>query len=258
MTRTGIWRLSAIVLIALYAGSVRAEDIRFGVAIEPYPPFEQLDASGKWVGFEIDLMDAICAELKAKCELVETPWDRIIPALEADNFDVIWSSMTITEARAKVIDFTDSYYRLPSVIIGSKSDRVAIDFSNPESVRGKIIGANTYTTQLAFLEKFFGSTTTIQPYTHISELCDALVDGRIDLVMQNALDASSCLESNKEMEIKAEVPWDPTLGPGVGAGLRKSDTKLRDRLNAALKGLRADGTYQRLAQKYFTFDPYGK
>ena len=260
MTKTGIWLLSVILLAVTCGGLIWAEDIRFGVAIEPYPPFEQKDASGKWIGFEIDLMNAICAEIKAKCELVEAPWKAIIPALEAGQFDVVWSSMSITEARAKVIDFTDSYYFLPSVIIGRKSDRVAIDFSNPESVKGKIIGANTNTNQLAFLEKYFTSTATIQPYTHIFELCNALLDGKVDLVMQNALDASSCLESDKgkEMEIKAEAPRDPTLGSGVGAALRKRDTKLREELNAAIKVLRADGTYQRLARKYFTFDPYGK
>jgi len=250
--------LSAILLTLLRAESARAEDIRFGIAVEPYPPFEEQDASGKWIGFEIDLMDAVCAELKAACELVVTPWDVIIPALQAGHFDVICSSMTITEARAKVIDFTDSYYRLPSVIVGRKSDHAAIDFSNPESVRGKTIGANTATNQFAFLEKFFASTASIRTYTHIRDLCDALLDGDVDLIMQNELNASSCLDSHQEMEIKAVAPWDPTLGSGVGAGLRKTDTELREELNAAIKTLRADGTYQRLARKYFSFDPYGK
>src|ERR1700682_2541771 len=113
--RKQIWAgivLSAI--LALTAFAARAEDtIRFGVAAEPYPPFTSKDASGKWVGFEVDLMDAICAELKAKCSIVEVAWDGIIPALQAKKFDVIWSSMSITEKRMQTIDFTDFYYRTP-------------------------------------------------------------------------------------------------------------------------------------------------
>src|SRR5439155_18206657 len=95
-------------------------DIKFGVAAEPYPPFESKDASGKWVGWEVDLMKAVCAQMKEKCELVEVSWDGIIPALTSKQIDVIWSSMSITDERKKTIDFTNMYYDTPSVIIGAK------------------------------------------------------------------------------------------------------------------------------------------
>ena len=98
--------LSAV--LALTSLAARADDvIRFGVAAEPYPPFASKDASGKWVGFEIDLMNAVCAEMKANCTIVESAWDGIIPALQSDKFDVIWASMLITDKRKQVIDFTD-------------------------------------------------------------------------------------------------------------------------------------------------------
>src|ERR1700742_3367587 len=88
------------VVLAFASIAARADDvIRFGVAAEPYPPFASKDASGKWVGFEIDLMDAVCAEMKAKCTIVEAAWDGIIPALQSDKFDVIWASMLITDKR---------------------------------------------------------------------------------------------------------------------------------------------------------------
>ena len=109
-------------MLALTAFSARAQDtVRFGVAAEPYPPFESKDASGKWVGFEIDLMDAVCAEMKANCSIAEVAWDGIIPALQANKFDVIWSSMLITDKRKLTIDFTDKYYKTPAEIIGPKS-----------------------------------------------------------------------------------------------------------------------------------------
>src|SRR5690348_9462676 len=66
--------------------------IKFGVAQEPYPPFASQDSSGRWVGFEVDLMDAVCAQMKAKCQLVPIAWDGIIPALQEKKIDVIWAS----------------------------------------------------------------------------------------------------------------------------------------------------------------------
>ena len=75
-------------VMALASLAAHADDtIKFGVAAEPYPPFSSKDASGKWVGFEIDLMNAVCAEMKANCSIVEVAWDGIIPALQASKFD---------------------------------------------------------------------------------------------------------------------------------------------------------------------------
>ena len=63
-------------VLALAGLSAQAQDVvKFGVADESYPPFASPDASGKWVGFEMDLMDAVCAEMKAKCELVPVAWE---------------------------------------------------------------------------------------------------------------------------------------------------------------------------------------
>ena len=179
--------LGSIVLgavMALASLAAHADDtINFGVAAEPYPPFTSKDASGKWVGFEIDLMDAVCAQMKAKCELVETAWDGIIPALQEKKIDVIWSSMSITDERKQKIDFTDRYYKTPAVIIGPKSEEVKIDFSNPDSVKGKIIGVQISTIHANFVQKYFGSTATIKTYD-TQDNCNAdLVAGRVDLVM---------------------------------------------------------------------------
>jgi len=168
--------------------------------------------------------------------------------------------MTITEKRAKSIDFTDRIYRIPAVIIGPKSEPVAIDFSNPGSVKGKILGVQESTIHFNFAEKFFASTATIKAYKSPSDLDMALSDGWVDLAMEDAVWAYQLLNSDagKELEVKATAPWDPTLGAGVGAGLRKGDTDLRDKLNVALKAVRTNGTYERIAERYFTFDPYGE
>ncbi len=255
--------LAGIVLGALLAfasSAANAQDtIRFGVAAEPYPPFTSKDASGKWVGFEVDLMNAVCAEMKAKCEIVEVAWDGIIPALQAGKFDVIWSSMSITEKRKEVIDFTDRYYKTPPVIIGAKSDAINIDYKNPDSVKGKIIGVQTSTIHAAFVQKYFGSTATVKVYDTQDNVNADLAAGRIDLDMADSTTLYAFLKTDqgKDFEVKWTAPADPIFGVGVGGGVRKNEQELRERLNKAIAAIRADGTYTTVAKKYFDFDVYG-
>ena len=255
--------LGSIVLgaaIALASYVARADDAnKFGVAAEPYPPFSSKDAAGKWVGFEIDLMDAVCAQMQAKCQLVETAWDGIIPALQEKKIDVIWSSMSITTERKQKINFTNKYYNTPAIFIGPKSEEVKIDFSNPDSVKGKIIGVQTSTIHANFVQKYFGSAATIKTYD-TQDNCNAdLVAGRVDLVMADSIALADFMKSDqgKDFEVKATAPKDPILRNGVGGGVRKDDQALREKLNAAIAAVRANGTYDKIAKKYFDFNVYG-
>ena len=102
--------LAAATLTLMAAASPAMADLKFGVAAEPYPPFTSKDASGVWVGWEVDFMNAVCAEIGEKCTIEEVAWDGIIPALQANKFDVIMSSMLITEKRKAIIDFSNMYY----------------------------------------------------------------------------------------------------------------------------------------------------
>ncbi len=247
-------------VLALCSAAARAQDtIRFGIAAEPYPPFTSKDASGKWVGFEVDLMDAICAEMKTKCEIVEVAWDGIIPALQANKFDVIWSSMSITDKRKEVIDFTDRYYKTPAVMVGAKSETYNIDYKNADSLKGKVIGVQTSTIHAQFAQKYFGSAATIKVYDTQDNVNADLVAGRIDLDMADsiALDAFLKSDAGKDFEVKWTAPPDPIFGYGVGGGIRKTDAALKEKLNKAIAAVRANGTYDAIAKKYFNFDIYG-
>ena len=247
-------------MLALTTFAARADEtIRFGVAAEPYPPFTSKDASGKWVGFEVDLMDAVCANLKAKCEIVEVAWDGIIPALQAKKFDVIWSSMTITDKRKETIDFTEHYYATAAVIIGPKSASFNIDNKNPDSLKGKIVGVQTSTIHAQYVQKYFGSAATIKVYDTQDNVNADLVAGRIDCEMADSIALADFLKTDagKDYEVKWTAPSDPILGDGVGGGILKTNTALKDKLNAAILAIKANGTYDAIAKKYFTFDVYG-
>jgi polar amino acid transport system substrate-binding protein len=270
MKKTFLGSIVAGAVMALATLSAHADDvIKFGVAAEPYPPFTSQDASGKWVGWEIDLMDAVCAEMKAKCEVVPVAWDGIIPALQAKKFDVIWSSMSITEERKKEVAFTDHYYHTPAVLIGPKSDTDKIttianptapdrQIIDPASVKGKIIGAQIQTIHANYVKTYL-TESEVKLYD-TQDNCNAdLVAGRLDLVIADSIALADFLKSDqgKDMEVKATVPSDPIFGDGVGGGLRKDDNALRERLNEALKAVRASGKYDEITKKYFDFNIYG-
>ena len=254
--------LTAFALLGLFAASpatLQAEEVvRFGLAAEPYAPFSVKDSAGNWVGWEVDLRDAVCAEMKVKCEWVEVAWDGIIPALLEKKFDVIWSSMSITDERKKVIAFTDKYYTSAAVWVGAKSDKRAFDPANPGSMDGVVIGAQNATTHAKYMEKYFKNHSELKLYDTLDNETADLKAGRIDLVMAGAIQISDWLKTpdGADYEIKVKLPHDQLFGYGDGAGLRKEDTALRERLNAAIAAVRASGEYQKITAKYFDFDIY--
>jgi polar amino acid transport system substrate-binding protein len=241
--------------LAFAAATAHAETVKVGVAAEPYPPYSSKDASGTWVGWEIDLYKAVCAQEGLDCQLVEVAWDGIIPALQEKKIDVIWSSMTINDKRKEVIDFTQFYYDAPTVEIGAKSDDTKIDFANPDSVKGKIFGVQTSTIHADFVQKYFGSAAEVKLYDTLDNALADLKAGRIDYVQEGRTSLAPFLAANPDFEEKATCPQDPLLGYGVGGGVRKEDTALKDKLNNALSELAKNGELVKITDKYPDLKP---
>ena len=237
--------------------SAVAAPVKIGVASEPYPPFTSPDASGNWVGWEVDFMHAICASAKIECVITPTAWDGIIPALTSGQIDVIMSSMTITDERKKTIDFSDKYYRTPATVVVAKGSGTK---ATPEGLTGKIVGVQVSTIHEAYTQKYFGPVASqIKTYQTQDEANQDLAAGRIDAIMADsiAMDAFLASDMGKACcENAGNVKYDPViLGDGVGFGLRKGDPLL-PKLNEAIKAIRADGTYDAITAKYFSSTIY--
>lgn len=239
------------------AAAAMAEQVKLGFAAEPYPPFTSLDASGKWVGWEVEFADAVCKEAKLDCVITPVAWDGIIPALTTKKIDMIVGSMSITEERLKTIDFSDKYYNTPTSVMGPKDEKFD---ATPASLAGKIIGVQVSTIHADYVKKHFADAAEIKEYQTQDEANQDLAAGRVDAVQADAiaLDAFLKSEAGACCELKGNVVDDPAiLGLGVGVGVRKEDTALKDKLNAAIKAIRANGTYDAISKKYFDFDIYG-
>jgi polar amino acid transport system substrate-binding protein len=168
-------------------------------------------------------------------------------------------SMSITEERKKTIDFSDKYYNTPTAIIGAKGQKFD---ATPEGLKGKILGVQVSTVHEPYAKKHFGDTVAeIKIYQTQDEANADLAAGRIDAVQADsiALDAFLATDQGKECcDLKGTVAADDEiLGPGIGAGLRKGDTELKEKINAAIKGIRDSGKYDEISKKYFKFDIYG-
>lgn len=254
--------IRTLALVAIAAASIghlaAANPIKVGVAAEAYPPFTSPDSSGHWTGWEIDLMNAMCKDQKLDCVITPFAWDGIIPALSAGQIDMIMSSMSITPERQKVIDFSDKYYVTPLGMAVAKDATFGME---PADLAGKVIGVQVSSSNEVYAKKFFGKGSTFQEYQTQDELNVDLAAGRIDADVADVVTLTDFINSDFGQtccKLLGALPYDAeTLGIGVGAGFRKSDTALRAKFNKGLADVRASGKYEKISKSYFNFDIYG-
>ncbi|MDR6266927.1 transporter substrate-binding domain-containing protein [Roseobacter sp. N2S] len=249
---------AAFTAAVLGAGAVAADPVKIGIAAEPYPPFASVDAAGTWNGWEVDIINAVCAAEKMDCVITPVAWDGIIPSLTAGTIDAIMASMSITEERQKTIDFSDAYYDTPTVIVADKSSDIE---PNAASLKGKIIGVQASTVHQAYVNAHFSDAGEIRVYQTQDEANQDLVAGRIDATQADSIAMADFVGSDGGAccEIKGSVPDDTAiLGLGVGAGVRKGDDALREQLNAGIKTILDNGTHAEITAKYFKTSIYKK
>jgi len=244
------------IAIACGPAAAQTETLQVGFAAEPYPPFTEASASGEWAGFEIDFAHALCKEIQVTCEPAPVAWDGIIPALTSGKIDMIVGSMSITEERKQTIAFSDRYYYTSASFLAPKGG--GLDPS-PAGMQGKILGVQSGTTHADYAQKAYADGVEIKLYNTQDEVNADLAAGRVDVMLadQIAMDAFLKSEQGADMEIVATAPADPAFGDGIGVGLRKDDAELLAKVNAGIKSLLDSGEYDKVAQKYFSFDIYG-
>lgn len=246
----------ALAAAVSFAAAAHAAPVKVGIAAEPYPPFAAPDASGNWTGWEVDFANAVCKAAELECVITPVAWEGIIPSLTGGQIDVIMASMSITEERSKVIDFSDRYYNTPTVIVATKGAGI---LPTAEGLAGKIVGAQVSTIHEAYIKAHFPGAE-LKTYQTTDEGFQDLAAGRIDASQADsiAIDAFMATDAGKACcEVVGAVADDPAiLGAGVGIGLRKGDP-LKDTFNAAIKKIIADGTYDEFSKKYFASSIYG-
>ena len=242
--------------LALSASSVSAQEtVRIGTE-GAYPPFNYTDSSGELMGFDIDIANALCDEMEVTCEFVTQDWDGIIPALQANRYDAIIASMSITEERRQQVDFTEKYYNTPPAIaVLADSDMQEASLT---AFDGMTVGAQSSTTHANYAEeKLEGADVRL--YGTPAEYQADLESGRIDAVIDDVVVLSEYVDgTDGSVRLLGTLTPDPVInGEGAGIALRQGEDELRERFNAAIQAIREDGTYEEIQSKYFDFDVYG-
>jgi arginine/ornithine transport system substrate-binding protein len=252
---------AAIAQLALTpAAHAQAPDwkkVRLGVE-GAYPPFSSIAPDGKLVGFDIDIANALCAEMKAECTMVQQDFDGMIPGLMARKFDAVVASMSITDERKKSVDFSNKYYNTPARLVLKKGATLDLTAAG---LKGKRIGVQRTTTHDRFATDTFKGAEIVR-YTKQDDAFLDLAAGRIVASLVDSVAADSGFlktPKGKDFAFFGPVYDDPKyFGTGAGVALRKGDAALQAKFNAAIAAIRANGTYKKIQDKYFDFDVYGK
>ena len=269
-----IKKFSLGLLITLFLSvSANADKIRIGTE-GAYPPWNSKDASGKLIGFEVELAWTLCRYIGQQCEIVEQDWDGMIPALIMRKFDAIMAGMSITDERKKAINFSQGYadeVASLAVMKGSnlegmqtseginltkKSGAVKKDLKTiTQALAGKTVCVQTATIHQNFLESGDVGKVNVRTYKTQDEVNLDLASGRCDVALAAAVAFTDYAEKSK----KPVVLVGPTFsggafGNGVGVGIRKDDTELLKAFKSAINKARKNGDISRIATKWFGFD----
>ncbi|ODN68591.1 transporter substrate-binding domain-containing protein [Methylobrevis pamukkalensis] len=245
--------LLAAILLGVPALASAGETLR--VATEgAYPPFNHVDGEGRLTGFDVDIARAICADMKVDCSFVAVPWDALIDGLVAGDYDLIAASMAYTPERAERIAFSDFYYRSHSVFIGDASK---IRDTSPAGLAGRRIAVAGASIQSEYLARFYAGSEIRETSDSMIAL-EALMADEVDVVLGDAVQILSWME--EPAHARFEYIGDPVTGDYLQSSAhiaaRKDSGDLLDRVNAAIRHIRLDGTYERINNTYFPFSIY--
>ncbi len=243
--------LAVAAATAVSAGAAWAQDtLRIGTE-GAYPPFNMVNENGNLHGFDIDITNALCAEMERTCIFVVQDWDGIIPGLLANKYDAIVASMSITEERKKAVDFTNKYWTNKLQFIAPTDADLDV---SPEGMADMSVGAQRATISAQWVEENMPEAELKLYDTQENAYLD-LAAGRTDAILADMLVNYEWLQSEAGdgFEFKGEPVFENDM---IGIALRKGNEDLVAEFNAAIDAIVENGTYAEINAKYFPFDIY--
>ncbi|MDF2153405.1 arginine ABC transporter substrate-binding protein [Vibrio sp. CAU 1672] len=233
-------------LIGLVSANAAAQqEIKFAMEAT-YAPFEYMDENNQIQGFDVDLANALCKELEAKCSFHNQAFDSLIPALKFKRYDAAISAMDITEARLEQVSFSQPYYDNAAAFV-SIEGKVA----DPAALQGKRVGVQNGTTHQSYLiEKMPGVTAV--PYSSYQDAFIDMKNGRIDSVFGDTAVVAEWFKKEDSLVYVGKPVTNPQyFGNGFGIAVNKNNQELVNKLNVALQAVKANGEYDVIYNKYF-------
>lgn len=242
--------LAAVVLVAaVFTGAVFAAEkkvLKVGSDCT-YAPFEMINEKGEPDGFDIDIINAVAAKMGYEVQIINTAWDGIFPGLINGNYDVIISAVTITKERAKSMAFSTPYYTAETgqVIVVKKTNN---EIKTPADLKGKVVAVQINTTGQYAAEEIKG-VKKIKAFNTTPEALQDVINGASDAAVIDSPVAEEFLKEHPTAALKVTGP--PFTKEQYGIVVRKDNTKLLAEVNKALEAIKADGTYDKIYNKWF-------
>lgn len=236
--------VSLLAMTSVHAADLGGKVLKVG-SDTTYPPMESIDpASGQIVGFDVDMVNAICAKINCKAEFVTTAWDGIFAALAQGQFDLVASGVSITDERKQTMDFTEPYM----VVSQSVLLRVADEGTTIEDIKtkGLKLAAQTATTNAALAEELVGRDNVALYDTFVAAVT-ALRNGDVAGVV---IDGTSASAYEKEFAGELIIGISGLKSDPLGLVFKKGDA-LAAAFNEGLAAVKADGTIDKLTAKYW-------
>ena len=209
------------------------------------PPMESIDpATGQVVGFDVDVVNAVCAKINCQAEFITTGWDGIFAALDQGNFDLVASGVSITEERKKAMDFSDPYIvNSQAVLMRVEDQGITLDRFKDA---GRKLSARANTTDAQVAESVVGKEN-VAAYDTFSAAIIALKNKDVDGVVINGANAAAY---EREFAGELVVAIKDLESDPLGLVFRKGDENVAA-FNEGLKMIKDDGTLDQLINKYW-------
>jgi arginine/ornithine transport system substrate-binding protein len=227
------------------------EELRIGM--DPgNPPYTYIDEDGAFGGSDAEIATALCVAIRARCKLAAVPFARSIAALDDRSVDAIVSDMTVTPEREQLVDFSDVYRIAANRFVARR--HAGLDVS-PQGLAGKKLGVKRNTVHDRYITDVYGASAIIRRYSDLAEaFIDLALDRNDEVFAEVAPARVSFLQTPLGTDyefVGPEITDERWFGSGIGIAVRKGDTARREALNHALVSIRADGSYQRIIDRYF-------
>ena len=226
-----------------------ASDKKWVIATDTvFKPFEYTDDDGNFVGIDVDILDAIAKDQGFEYELKSLGWDASIAACQAGQADGMIAGASITDERKDSgWLFSDGYYNATQSMTVQKDS----DIKGFDDLKGKRIGMENGTTHQKYLQDKHPEVKTVAYDSYQNAIID-LKNGRIDGVFGDTAVVNEWLKTNPQLGAATPKVTDPQyFGTGLGIAVRPDNKALLEKLNAALKAIKADGTYQKISNQWF-------
>jgi polar amino acid transport system substrate-binding protein len=219
----------------------------------PYSPFQSKDATGKVIGFDVDLIDLAAKKLGVTQTIVDTPFEGIKSGadLNAGKCDVAAAGMTITDERKKVLDFTDPYFDATQALAvpAGKPYKTLADLAGKRlGVQGSTTGEEYVTQQV----KQQGLKITVVSYKDLGSEQQALATHQIEAAVGDLPVWNEYVKNNSGIVVANGFNTGEQYGFAVKRG---GNPKLLATINEALAAARTDGSYDKIYEKWIGAKP---